>query len=95
MQNATEFVNRFKALKAQYEAQINCANKIGQSIKDVTLPDVAQAPGVLKSMIDALEGDVRSVSVEEGKVVELAEKIDFSQKAMITIRKIHRSMCPQ
>jgi hypothetical protein len=95
MQNATDFASRFKILKAEYEARIGCANKVGQALKDVTLPDMAQAPGILKSMIDAIEGDVKGVSVEEAKVVELAEKIDVSQRAMITIRKIHRSICLQ
>jgi hypothetical protein len=95
MQYATEFANRFRILKAEYDARMNCANKIGQSLKDVTLPDMAQAPNILKSMIDAMEGDVKGVSVEEAKVVELAEKIDISQKAMVTIRKIHRSICLQ
>jgi hypothetical protein len=94
MQNATEFANRFRILKAEYDARVNCANKIGQSLKDVTLADMAQA-GILKSMIDAIEGDVKGVSVEEAKVVQLAERIDSSQKAMVTIRKIHRSICLQ
>jgi len=93
LQNATDFTNRFKALKAEYDARINCAGKIGQSLKDVTLPDMAQAPGILKSMIDSIEGDVKGVSVVQAKVVELAEKMDTSQKAMVTIRKIHRTMC--
>jgi hypothetical protein len=95
MQNATDFTNRFKALKAEYDARISCANKIGQSLKSVTLPDLAQAPGILKSMIDAVDGDVRSISVEQAKVVELADKIDTSQRAMVMIRKIHRSLCLQ
>ncbi len=93
LQNATDFTNRFKALKAEYDARVNCANKVGQSLRDVTLPDMAQAPGILKSMIDSVEGDVKGVSVVQAKVVELAEKMDFSQKAMVTIRKIHRTMC--
>lgn len=93
LQNATDFTNRFKALKVEYDARINCASKIGQSLKDVTLPDMAQAPGILKSMIDSIEGDVKGVSVVQAKVVELAEKMDTSQKAMVTIRKIHRTMC--
>ena len=95
MQSATDFANRFKILKAEYDARINCANKIGQSLKDVTLPDMVQAPGILKSMIDAVEADVKRVSMEQAKVVELAERIDTSQKAMGTIRKIHRSICIQ
>jgi hypothetical protein len=93
LQNATDFTNRFKALKAEYDARTNCASKIGQSLRDVTLPDMAQAPGILKSMIDSIDGDVKGVSVVQTKVVELAEKIDSSQKAMVTIRKIHRTMC--
>ena len=93
LQNATEFTSRFKSLKTEYDAHINCANRIGQSLRDVTLPDMAQAPGILKSMIDSIEGDVKGVSVVQAKVVELAEKIDSSQKAMVTIRKIHRTMC--
>ena len=32
MQNATDFANRFKALKADYDTRINCANKVGQSL---------------------------------------------------------------
>ena len=95
MQSATDFANRFKILKAEYDARINCANKIGQSLKDVTLPDMVQAPGILKSMIDAVEADIKRVSMEQAKVVELDERIDTSQKAMGTIRKIHRSICIQ
>jgi hypothetical protein len=95
MQNATDFANRFKILKAEYEGRIGCANKVGQALKDVTLPDMAQAPGILKSMMDAVEADVRGVSVQEAKVVELAEKIDTSQRAMVTLRKFHRSICLQ
>jgi hypothetical protein len=93
LQSATDFSNRFKALKAEYNVRTSCANKIGQSLKDVTLRDMAQAPEILKSMIDSIEGDVKGISVAQAKVVDLAEKIDASQKAIITIRMIHRTMC--
>jgi hypothetical protein len=93
LQQATDFTNRFKALKAEYNVRTNCASKIGQSLKDVTLRDIAQAPELLKSMIDSIEGDVKGISVAQAKVVELAEKIDSSQKAITTIRMIHRTMC--
>jgi hypothetical protein len=95
MQNATDFANRFRILKAEYDARIGCANKIDQSLKDVTLTDMAQAPAIVKSMIDAIDADVKGVSVEQAKVVELAERIDNSHRAMVTIRKIHRSLCLQ
>ena len=95
MQSAMDFANRFKVLKAEYGTRIACANKIGETFKDVTLPEIAQAPELLKSMIDVVDADVRSVSVEEAKVVELSQKIDTSQKAMITIQKLHRLICTQ
>jgi len=93
LQNASDFNTRFKALKAEYDARINCANRVGQSLRDVTLPDMAQAPAILKSMIDTIEGDMKSVSAIQAQVVELAENIDSSRKAMVTIQKIHRTMC--
>jgi hypothetical protein len=93
LQQATDFANRFRALKAEYSVRTNCASKIGQSLKDVTLRDMAQAPEILKSMIDSIEGDVKGIAVAQAKVVELAEKIDSSQKAITTIRMVHRTMC--
>jgi len=93
LRNATDFISRFKALKAEYDARSNCATRIGQSFKDVTLPDMAQAPEILKSMIDSLEADLKGVSAVQAKVVELADRINSSQKAITTIQKIHRIMC--
>jgi hypothetical protein len=93
LQNASDFSARFKALKAEYDARINCANRVEQSLRDVTLPDMTQAPGILKSMIDSIEGDMKSVSVVQAQVMELAANIDSSQKAVVTIQKLHRTMC--
>jgi hypothetical protein len=93
LQNASDFSTRFKALKAEYDARTNCANRVEQSLRDVTLPDMAQAPGIIKSMIDSIEGDMKSLSAVQVQVAELAENIDSSQKAMLTIQKIHRTMC--
>jgi hypothetical protein len=86
------FANRFKALKTEYDTRIGCANKIDQSLNDVALPDMTQASKVLKSMIDAIQGDANKVSAEEAKVVEFAERIANSQRAMVAIQKIHRSI---
>jgi len=93
LENASDFTNRFKALKAEYEARTNCASRIEQSLRDVTLPDMAQAPEILQSMIDSIDGDIRGLSVVQAQVVELAAKIDSSQKAMVTIQKVHQTMC--
>jgi len=93
LQNANEFSARFTALKAEYDARIKCANRVGQSIRDVTLPDMAQAAGILKSMIDSIEADTKNVSAVQAQVVEVAENIDSSRKAMVTIQKLHQTIC--
>ncbi len=54
---------------------------------------MAQAPEILQSMIDSIDGDIRGLSVVQAQVVELAAKIDSSQKAMVTIQKVHQTMC--
>jgi hypothetical protein len=93
LQNANEFSSRFRLLKAEYGARTSCAGRIGQSFRDVTLPDMVQAPEVLKSMIGSIEGDSKDLSILQAQVVDFAGRIDSSQKAMITIRKIHQTMC--
>jgi hypothetical protein len=93
LQRTIDFINRFKALKSEYDARSNCASRITQSLKDVNLPDLARGPDVLKSMIDSFDGDMRSLSSALAKVAELAEKIDSSHKAIVIIRKVHKAMC--
>jgi hypothetical protein len=93
MQSATDFASRFKSLKAEYNVRTSCAGKIEQSLKDVALRDMAQAPEILKSMVDSIDADIKGISVAQAKVADLAEKIDAAQKAITTIRMIHRAMC--
>jgi hypothetical protein len=93
LKNTADFADRFRALKSQYDARVNCANKIEQSLRDVTLPDMTQAPAMLKSMIDSIEGDIKGVSAPQAQLVEFAERINSSHKALLTIQKIHQTMC--
>jgi hypothetical protein len=93
VQNAAEFTNRFKALGAEYAARSACATKVSQSLREVVLPDMAQASEMIKSMVESIEGDSKDLTVVQAQVVELAGKIDASQKAMATIGKIHQAMC--
>jgi len=89
----THVPSRFKSLKAEYNVRTSCAGKIEQSLKDVALRDMAQAPEILKSMVDSIDADIKGISVAQAKVADVAEKIDAAQKAITTIRMIHRAMC--
>ncbi len=93
LQNAMDFDNRFKALKAEYEARSACANRIEQSLTQVAFPDMTQGSSLIKSMTDAIDGDVKGVLEVQGKLAELSEKMASSHKAMATLQKIHRAMC--
>jgi hypothetical protein len=92
-QTAVEFADRFKALKAEYEARANCTDRLEQSIRKATLTDMTQAESLLKSMIETIQGDVKGMSELKGKLSERAAKMDASQRAVIVLQKIHRAMC--
>ena len=93
LEKATDFAARFHALKAEYDARVNCTNRIEESFRDVTMPDMGQAPSLLKSMIDSIEDDTKGVSAAQAELAELADKVNSSHKAILTIQKIHRAMC--
>jgi hypothetical protein len=90
---ATEFSKRFASARAEYEARTACATKVKTSIGDVTLPELVQAPEVLKSMMDAIESEITRVSTAHKQVSDLAGKIEASHKSILVLQKIHRAMC--
>ena len=91
---AAEFTKRFAAARSEYDTHTACANKVKQSIREVTLPDLTQAPDLLKSITESIDSDIsRSSSVQQ--VAALAVKMEGSQKAIGLIQKIHRSICPK
>jgi hypothetical protein len=93
MGGTVEFTKRFVAARSEYDARTACANKVKQSIKDVTLPELVQAPEVLKSMMDTIDADITKVSAVHEQTTSLATKIDASQKSIAVLQKIHRAMC--
>jgi len=93
LKNASAFNARFKILKTEYALRAACASKLEQSLRDVVLPDMTRGQDILKSLIDSLQADIKDVVAVQREVSDLADKIDASQKAMITIRNIHPSIC--
>jgi hypothetical protein len=87
------FGKRFAAERSEYDARAACANKVKQSVQDVTLPDLVQAPEVIKSLIEAVDQEINRVSVVQEQVSGLAAKIDASQRSIAVLQKIHRAMC--
>ena len=88
-----EFIKRFAMLKSQYEIASRCAASVGQSFKELVLTDMAQPPDLQKSMTDSIESDFNKVSEVQNQIAALAAKMGVSNKAMMTLDKLHRAMC--
>ena len=93
LQKASTFGGRFTELRNEYDRRINCAAKVEQSLREVSLADMPRSEDILKSMNDTLQGDMKDVANIRQRIFELAEKMDASQKAIAVIQKIHRTMC--
>ncbi len=93
LKNVSAFNVRFKVLKSEYALRAACASRFEQSLRDVILPDMTRGQDILKSLVDSLQADIKDVVAVQKEVSDLANKIDASQKAMITIRNIHPSIC--
>src|SRR5205809_3591196 len=93
LKNASAFNARFKILKSEYALRANCASKFEQSLRDATLPDMVRGPDILKSLVDSMQADIKDVVAVQKEVLDLADKIDASQKAIVTIRNIHPTVC--
>ena len=85
LQSATEFETRLKAFKAEYEARSTCTRRIHQSLTQVAFPEMTQGPSLVKSMADTIDGDLQGVSEVQSKLTELADKLVYSHRAMITL----------
>jgi hypothetical protein len=90
---AGTFAARFKDLRAEYDRRINCAMKVEQNLKQVNLGDLPHSADILKSMNDTLAADLKDVAATRQQIFELNEKMQASQKAIVTIEKLRPTMC--
>jgi hypothetical protein len=90
---AGTFAARFRDLKTEYDRSISCALKIEQSLKQVTLADMPRSADILKSVNDTLEADLKDVAATRQQIFELNEKMQASQKAIVTIEKLRPAIC--
>lgn len=90
---AGTFAARFKDLRAEYDRSIGCAMKVEQNLKQVNLGDMPHSAEILKSMNDTLEADLKDVAATRQQIFDLNEKMQASQKAIVTIEKLRPTMC--
>ncbi len=93
MEKASTFATRFRELRDEYDRRLACVAKVEQSLQQVSLADMPRSEEILKSMNDTLQGDIKDVAATRQRLLDLAESMDASQKAIVVIQKIHRAIC--
>jgi len=94
IQLVNDFFPRFRAVKSAFERQANCAVSMGRTIKELNLSTMANGADIAKSMMDAIDGDMKLVPDERQTSSDLAETIESARKALDSIEKLHAAMCP-
>src|SRR5215510_2493455 len=94
IQLVSDFFPRSRADKSAFERQANCAVSMGRTIKELNLSTMANGADIAKSMMDAIDGDMKLVPDERQTSSDLAETNESARKALDSIEKLHAAMCP-
>ena len=94
IQLVNDFFPRFRAVKSAFERQANCAVSMGRTINELNLSAMANGADIARSMMEAINGDMKLVPDERQNSSELAETIESARKALEAIEKLHAAICP-
>jgi hypothetical protein len=94
IQLVNDFFPRFRAVKSAFERQANCAVSMGRTIKELNLSTMTNGAEIVRSMMEAIDGDMKNVPDERQNSTDLAETIESARKALDAIEKLHAAMCP-
>jgi hypothetical protein len=89
-----DFFPRYRAVKSAFDRQANCAVNIGRTIKELSLTTMANGADIVRSMMEAIDGDMKHVPDERQNSADLSETIESARKALDSIEKLHAAMCP-
>jgi hypothetical protein len=89
-----DFFPRFRAVKSAFDRQANCAVTMGRTIKELNLSTMANGADIVRSMMEAIDGDMKNVADERQNSSELSETIESARKSLDAIEKLHAAMCP-
>jgi hypothetical protein len=93
IQLVNDFFPRFRAIKSAFERQANCAVSVGRAIKELNLTTMANGADIVRSMMEAIDGDMRNVPDERQNSSDLSETIEATRKSLDAIEKLHAAMC--
>src|SRR5262245_36269889 len=94
IQLVADFFPRFRAVKSAFDRQASCAVSIGRSIKELNLTSMANGADIVRSMMEAIDGDMKHVPDERQNSSDLSETMESARKSLDAIDKLHAAMCP-
>jgi hypothetical protein len=89
-----DFFPRHRAVKSAFDRQANCAVTMGRTIKELNLSTMANGADIVRSMMEAIDGDMKNVADERQTSSDLSETIESARKSLDAIEKLHAAMCP-
>jgi hypothetical protein len=94
IQLVADFFPRFRAVKSAFDRQANCAVSMGRTIKELNLSTMTNGADIVRSMMEAIDGDMKQVPDERQHSSDLSETIESARKSLDAIEKLHAAMCP-
>src|SRR5262245_17179576 len=94
MKLVNDYFPRFRAIKSAFDRQANCAVSMGRTIREINLSTMANGADIAKSMMEAIDGDMKHVADERQNSADLSENIEAARKSLEAIEKLHAAMCP-
>ena len=94
IQLVADFFPRFRAVKSAFDRQANCAVSMGRTIKELNLSTMTNGAEIVRSMMEAIDGDMKQIPDERQHSADLSETIESARKSLDAIEKLHAAMCP-
>jgi hypothetical protein len=88
-----DFFPRYRAVKSAFDRQANCAVNMGRTIKELNLTTMANGADIVRSMMEAIDGDMKHVPDERQNSSDLSETLESARKSLDAIEKLHAAMC--
>jgi len=94
IQLVADFFPRFRSVKSAFDRQANCAVSIGRTIKELNLSVMTNGAEIVRSMVEAIDGDMKNVPDERQNSADLSENMESARKSLDAIEKLHAAICP-
>lgn len=87
------FQERWKVLRKEYAARLECTNAVEDSLRNLSLADMSHAADIVKAMIESVRADLAAVSSAQKDVLNIADKAEAAQRSIATIQQVRSAVC--